>query len=78
MSLLIATPDTMPVLPMVAAAELELHTPPPAVLLRVVVLPRHKPLAPVMVPADGMGFTEAVVVFVPVAAQLFASVTDKV
>jgi hypothetical protein len=58
-----ATPLTTPVLPTVAMpVALLLHVPPVVALLSVVVLPAVTVAVPVIVPADGKGFTVTVVV----------------
>ena len=64
--------------PAVAIPFAALHTPPPAVLVKVMVLPTHTLLPPLIVPADGSGFTVPVVVLMPVAMQLLPSVTVRV
>ena len=69
-----ATPVIIPVeLPAVTIPDPALHVPPVAVSLSAIVLPIHTDDAPVIVPADGVGLTVAVVM--PVAVQLLASVT---
>ena len=53
-----AMPVTIPDVPIVAVAVVtELHTPPPAALLKVVVLVGHTVNMPVIVPALGDGLT---------------------
>ena len=70
----IATPVITPVeLPAVTIPVPELQIPPVAVSLSAIVLPIHTDDAPVIVPADGVGLTVAVVT--PVDVQLLASVT---
>ena len=70
------TPVTTPVEATVATpVELELHVPPPAASVRLVVVPTHSVGVPVIVPATGSGFTVMVLVAVKVP-QLFVKVYD--
>ncbi len=68
-------PVTIPVaLPIAAIVVLDdVHTPPPAALLRVVVAPAQTAAVPVIAPALGSGFTVPTVVTVAVP-QLFVTV----